>query len=117
MEQKCLEDNGVIEQDIVGMEIQIKEESPIDLKESEYVDSDDFSCAYINNIDIINQEIATTLNEEVGPNLTSLESEDSQTDTINNEMSLETEKKKISWEEFRAKREKMGLLKTKGNVF
>lgn len=107
---ECSDVNETVEEEIVGMEIQIKEESKFD-------DSDNFHYSDTNYNNIASQEIPTIVKNEINPIETYLNDDNVDSQfclEIKNEINSETEKKKISWEEFRAKREKMGLLKVSG---
>lgn len=99
--------NDTYEQDIIGIElVKIKEDN---------IGLNDFYCTNLNNIKIESIEVVDSFKkEDIVSNVISLNEDNYVTTKIKNEINLETEKKKISWEEFRAKREKLGLL-TSGN--
>lgn len=104
--------NDPVEQKIVEMKIKDSEKNQNHIYKEEIKHFND-----LNNINIENVKVINIKKENIVPNVTSLKKDIiSQTCTIKNETNLETEKKKISWEEFRAKRGKMGLLNNLGNI-
>jgi len=96
-----------IEQNVIEMDIKTENRS-----------MNEFGCVDLNNASVEKKEIVIVNKENVLFNETSLKNDNvcSQTLPANNQIKLETEKKKISWEEYRAKRGKFGLLKTSGNT-
>jgi len=95
-EPECVD--NIAEQNIVEMDIETEDES-----------LNEFGCIGLNNIIIENEVIVKK--EDVSSNGISFKNDGvySQTFKTTNPMTSETEKKKISWEEYRAKREKLGL--------
>lgn len=91
----------------------IAEGTPVEIQrtikeDSKCIDSNNFCSVDLNNTNVEKQEVIVVKEE----NKTSFENNiNSQTTSI-----AENEKKKITWEEFKAKREKMGLSSMPGKI-
>lgn len=111
--------HDIIERSIAGMDVSVDEDNVFNVEESKYVRSNEFCYAKLNYRNIDCEEVVIKKENDLVTEETLLKNDniDSLSDTNRNETSLETEKKKISWEEYRAKRGKMGLLKPTGNTY
>lgn len=105
-EQKNL--NDCVDQNSVGMEIHI-EENLLNEETSKYTGLEDFCCNNLNCTKTDGQKI-----DIEKKNINSVKDVD--VETIGNDITLETEKKKISWEEYKAKVGKIGLSKISGKI-
>lgn len=110
--------HDIIERSIAEMDVSVDEDNVFNVEETKYVDSNDFCYAKLNYRHLDCKEVIIKKENDLEHEETLLKNDniDSLSDTNRNETNLETEKKKISWEEYRAKRGKMGLLKPKGNI-
>lgn len=104
--------NDTVNQNSVGMEIHLEEENLFNEETSKYTGLEDFCCNNLNCTKTESQKIVIK-KESIDSNITYVKND---VETIRNDNTLETEKKKISWEEYKAKVGKIGLSKISGKM-